>query len=127
MTPTVIVPQMQMSDWDCAVAALAMLLEVPYADVRRHVRAKAPTGVSVASMRRIGTRLGKPLVWRTFTSDEDAIGVLYLTHPDRAHAVLYVRDTVYDPASGQWWTDADTYFRTSGYTPDGLLMREAHE
>ena len=115
----------QKEDWDCGVACLAMLLGRTYAEVRARIR-KYPDGVSNRQMMRAAKALGQPVSHRPHVGDED-VGILDLEREtdDRweGHFAVYAKGTVYNPASGQWWMDLDTYLKYSRYRVCGLFVR----
>ncbi len=124
--PIVIDPLVQRDDWDCGVACLAMLLGRSYAEVRGCIRSIRPDGLTNRQMTRIAKRLGYVLSHRPHV-DEDAVGILDLDREtdDRweGHFVIFAKGTVYNPSSGQWWMDLDTYLRYSRYRVCGLFVR----
>src|SRR5262245_52750758 len=84
--PEAVKPEIQLSDWDCGVACLAMLLGVSYADVRRHVRERAhPTGLSDWQIRRIAKKLGKPVQFRRNIDLDEVVGIVWLDRPKDAN------------------------------------------
>ena len=125
--PVVIDPIMQMDTADCGVACLAMILSAPYREVRIACPKKVGSeGLSYRQMQNVAKRLGHSLTY-TKLYDEEDIGILGLQRPSsdgtEDHWVVYVKDTIYNPAQGQWWTDADAYLKESRYTVDGILKR----
>ena len=41
----------------------------------------------------------------------------------QGHFVIYAHGTVYNPASGQWWMDLDSYLRYTHYQVCGIFVR----
>lgn len=127
--PIVIEPIMQKDAADCGVACLAMLLSIPYREARSVCPKKVGSdGLSVRQMQNIAKRLGCALSYSKLYDEED-IGIFDLQragddNDTEGHYVVFVKDTVYNPAQGEWWTDADTYLKESRYTVDGILRRK---
>lgn len=119
---------MQKDIWDCGVACLQMLLGKSYTDVRACIRQRHPDGLSLRQMKNIAARLGHKMTYRTRVEDDD-IGILHVQRPvvpgarrQDGHCVVYVRDTVYNPAQGQWWMDLDAYLKSTRYSVSGILV-----
>lgn len=131
--PIVITPTIQRDIWDCGVSCLEMLLGVPYASIRPLIRYKQPTGLSDKEMKRLAKAFGYPLRFCGMVHDDD-IGIICLerysdpTHPDpeqmEGHYAIYAKDTLYNPAQGQWWLDADDYCRQGKWMVRGILKRK---
>ena len=127
--PTIIDPVVQRDVWDCGVSCLQMLLGRPYENIRSCIREKRPTGLSVRQMRSIAKKLGHTLTYSKTYQDDD-IGIWDLqrqmldSKEQEGHFVVYVKDTIYNPAQGQWWTDADAYLKESRYWVEGILRRK---
>ena len=128
--PIVIEPIMQKDAADCGVACLAMFLSIPYREARIACPKRVGAdGLSVRQLQNIAKRLGYSLSYSKLYDEED-IGILDLQRlssdgkDTEGHFALYVKDTVYNPAQGEWWTDADTYLKESRYTVDGILRRK---
>lgn len=126
--PVVIRPEMQRSTIDCAVTCLTMLLSLPYADIAARVRLRG-RGLSGEQMRRASKLLGRPLRWQSRTSLDDLSDPAILVFRDITtkdhHAVIWVSGTVYDPATGDWWTDDDIFMAHHTAQLVGALTRKA--
>lgn len=132
-------PHIQKDVADCGVACLAMLCGVSFETAMMSLpktRRRAITnveGMSVRQMCRAAKRMGRPLIW--VAADKmapDAIGIMGLSRPvDKSkpggnaegHYVIYVRGTIWNPADGMWWMEADAFFKTRRWEPDGVLVR----
>lgn len=125
--PIVIEPCPQKEETDCGVACLAMLLGVSYADARKAVRT-CRDGLSRRQMQNAAKRLGKPLAW---VSDGvfDSVGILHLNNAERTagHYAMVMKGVVYNPADNLMWTDIDSYFKTKGWEPLGVLVRAGED
>lgn len=125
--PTIIRPEMQRSTIDCAIACLTMLLGLPYADIAAKVRLRG-RGLSGEQMRRAAKTLGRPLRWESRTTVEDLTQPAILVFRDTTtrdyHAVIWVSGTVYDPATGDWWTDDDIFLAHHTAEMVGALVRK---
>lgn len=128
--PSIIEPVMQKDVWDCGIACLQMITGMPYAEVRQHVRAKAPTGLSNAQVKRIAAKVGKPLAYRKELRDDD-IGILDLQRSSpsgpEGHFAIYVNGSVFNPADGLWYTDIEAYLTKSRYDVVGVFVRKGQE
>jgi hypothetical protein len=126
--PVVIEPMPMKNIGDCGIVCLAMLLGRPYADVLKASPAKAQhVGLSTYQMRTVAKRLGVALAY-TVNVDESAVGILDLDHEDGVgHYVLYAKDTIYNPAQNEWWTDVEAYLQRGcdgrPYVIAGLFAR----
>ena len=125
--PLVIEPRMQKDTWDCAPMCLSMLLGVPYAIILEQFDIKAARkrpGMTLTHIQRIASKLKKPLLWRAQVDDED-VGIISLGTVDgkRGHVAIYARDTIYNPANGEWWTDADAFYADGKWVVEGTLIR----
>lgn len=130
--PVVIDPVMQRDGWDCAVACIQMLLGASYHDVRKHIRLKNPTGLSIKQILRIAKVMGHPLACSKDVLVED-IGILSLDRscdssnpraPHEGHCVMYLKGVIYNPAQGQLWTDPEAYTLAGKWTVEGILKRK---
>lgn len=124
MEPVVIRTEMQRGTTDCAVACLSMLLGVPYADVRRGVRLRG-SGMSLRQVLAFAKAQNKALRWATWKEGEDIAGIamVWLQGDEGDHAVIMVHGSVYDPATGDWWTDDEAFFASHAYRIHGTLRR----
>ena len=124
--PLVIEPVMQKYTWDCGIVCLQMLTGAPYIEIRKKIRYKMPVGMSLREMKSVSKRLGFPLSFSKEV-DHDDVGILILTHSlnlTDAHAVMFAKGTIYNPAQGQWWMDVDSYLAQTGYEKLGILQRK---
>ena len=121
--------QVSRAPGDCAICALAMLLDVPYEDVL--AAAVKTTGGSrvhhggmwTRDMKRTAKKLGVTLtLHRSFDLDQDE-GVLSTEGGDRSqHAVLLKSGLVFDGDCTVW--KADEYLAAQGHRPLSLLVME---
>jgi len=116
---------MQIRPGDCAIAALAMLLGVPYRQVSNaalKIHKKIHTrGMRTKEMERVAKALGVTLAGREIAEIDDETGLLLLYRGrSDAHVVLLFRGVVYDPADGCLW-DPDAYCTTRNWKIAGLL------
>ena len=125
-----IVPQKDV--YDCGIACLAMLCGVSWGDVRKQIRFKAPTGLSIYEMKAIAKRLGLPLSQAKNVHTED-IGIMHMHRPADpnkhdgnwdGHYVVYMKGILYNPAQGQLWTDPYAYVTTGRWEVVGILKRK---
>lgn len=130
--PTVIEPCIQKDQADCGVACLAMLLGLPY----QQVRDVAPStvghaGMSNRQLRTTARHLGHRLRYHSKIDDDD-IGILDLQRPVNAlrpagewegHYVLFVRGVIVNPADGTLWTDPAAFCSTRRWEIVGLFSR----
>jgi ABC-type bacteriocin/lantibiotic exporter with double-glycine peptidase domain len=122
-------PRMQRHVWDCAITCMEMLLRVPWDDLRAKLR-KPLEGMNAPHIQRHAKKFGHTLKWRE-TSDvpEDAVGILIVEEKysrTATHAVIYAKDTIYDPGDGRWYMDADEYLGLKQYRVIGILTRRLH-
>jgi hypothetical protein len=126
MTPdlTTIEPIVQRSTHDCAVAALAMYLGLPYvavADAVPSLKKVMHNGMSIRQFLNVGKRLGIELVAdEEFDIDEDD-GVLYMRNEESGHVVLLWKGGAFNPADGHFWRGVDTLMEKNRYKPDTLI------
>jgi hypothetical protein len=112
---------------DCGIAALAMVLQLPYEDVFAAVakierrwagrRGLYATSVQAAALR-LGTRLRKRRKFDPATHD----GVLRVSRDKQegAHWVALIDGLVFDPTDLEVWHLED-YLASTGYSPRFLL------
>lgn len=108
----------QRKDWDCGVAALAMLLALPYGDVSAAVRSVVTgprlksRGLILKEAEAVAAYLGHPLrrVYRRRDYLTGQVGMLGLIggQMDRAgHWVVVKNDQILDPDGGEVWSVED--------------------
>lgn len=121
--PLVIEPSVMKTDGDCAIVCLRMLLGRPYAEVRAACR-RTTGGLSTRQIQSVASRLGVRLAYTPGPPPDDAVGILDLDHDNGVgHYVIYVKDTVFDPSTGELWTDVEAYCAQEQYEIAGLLWR----
>lgn len=130
--PVVVTPMMMRSVGDCGICCTAMLCGVSYAEIisalprRLSVRSAIEEGITVTQAINVGRKLGCVLVFHDKPDDdEDEIGVLYLTREDGGHVAMYLKGVVYNPATGELWTDIDAFLQRTGYAVEGFLWRKS--
>ena len=128
--PVVIEPMMQKDVWDCGIACLAMLLGLPYQQVRAQVRFKEPVGLSGYELRRIAKSLKRPITLKPAPESED-IGILMLDRPvtpggrkREGHVVLFIRGIIYNPAQGDIWTVPEAYTLKGRWQVLGIFVTQ---
>jgi len=125
-----IVPQRR--KMDCGIAALAMLLGVPYEDIYVAACKVAPThhreGLNLREVQAIAQSFGTVLERRRAYDIEADIGILSVRGPSRTrktdwwHYVVLRRGDVVEP-DGARIIDADDYFAVQQARPCTLLVR----
>lgn len=125
----------QRKDWDCGVAALAMLLDTPYGDVAAAVRSVVTSprlkarGLIVREAEDVAAYLGMPLarIYRRRDYLKDRTGMLGLLgerlHP-AGHWVVLKSNQILEPDGGSVW-DVDAYLAAHKARPCTLLVRTA--
>lgn len=129
--PVVVKPAMMLSTGDCGITCLTMLLGVTYADVIRALPRKLPVkaameeGLECSQLIRVARKLGHKLAWRE-EPEEDEIGIVYLerTVGHDAHAALYLKGVIYNPADGLLYTDDDAFYARGQWKVEGFMRRE---
>ena len=128
-----VVPQRK--EWDCGIAALAMLLHKPYGDIARVAREIAPRqqlrarGLSLAQVEQVAAYFQTTTERRYRRADASHLlgmtGILGLLspkmHPAGHWVVLKSGNTVVDPDGGEVW-DTDDYLRHWQARPCTLLV-----
>jgi len=120
----------QRRQFDCAVSAVAMLVQCHYNDAllaaARVVR-KMEDGMSVGEMERVLRRLGcqvRRVPWNAVDIDNDT-GLLVVNWNDATlpfkHAVVLRRGTIVDPSDSTTW-DADDYLKVNNGRAGTLLV-----
>ena len=109
-SPAIIEPVMQKDIYDCGVASLAMLLGLPYSEVRKAAsdiyKERLKEGLDTRSMIRIAKELGHVLKSVPYPNPdlEPQTGILGTYD----HYVMLFEGVVYNPADGLLY-DVDTY------------------
>lgn len=128
--PAVIEPVFQKSSSDCAVACLAMLLGVSYAEVlaatSKRAKVKA-TGMSDRQILATAKKLGMTIKHRTSPPEDDEFGMVYLQRgKDDGHVALHLRGGyIIDPADGLIFSDVAAFLLAKDWTIKGFYWREA--
>lgn len=113
-------------DADCAICAISMFTDMPYADVMRevlrHDRQGGSDGLTDRVIRRTMAGLGHPVRFTRKIDFEDGYGLLHLT----GHVVVLKRGQVIEPTS-TWCSvwDADDYVRYAAgrdMLPEGIWL-----
>lgn len=125
--PVVFEPVVMKDVWDCGVACIAMLTGTPWSEVRKRIRFKQPTGLSVYEVKRICKGLGVPLIARKDVHTDD-IGILLLDRvgdngEHDGHYVLFFNGSIYNPAQNEVWTNPEAYTAKGRWTVVGILKR----
>ena|SRR3990167_1188996 len=113
-TPLIVEPIIQKDAGDCAVAALAMLLSLPYAEVSKVALelTKKPhkKGLYTRDMKRIAHKLGHELISKQAKGvDLDgATGIVLVKFDDAEHALFMFLGVIFDPWNGWLW-ELDAY------------------
>lgn len=132
MTRTGVVVIRQRKSWDCGIAALAMLLDVPYGDVsavvRRIVEQPKRKGLLLYHLEAVSRELGYPLrrIYRKQDYLENATGILGLNGGQmdkHGHWVVIKGGSIVDPDGGEVWNGLD-YLKRFKARPATLLVRE---
>jgi hypothetical protein len=131
--PIAIAPIVQKDAGDCALAALSMLTNVPYPEVRRVAKTLYPDsaarGLRSTHILRVAKKLGHPLTrrWLKGILSEDLEGDTGMLHIVKrvgrrwhGHAVVLFEGVVIDPHDGVSW-NLDAYLAESGWTLYALL------
>lgn len=124
--PMVVQPIIQVGTSDCAVAALAMYLNVPYRLASEAARLENKTvhqkGLYTTEIKRAAARMKVALVFIRRPA-EDASGILLIDKAGASHAAVLFQGVLIDPTDGHVW-DLDTWLTTRGYKVRGLLCRK---
>lgn len=122
--PVIVQPLAQISDSDCAVAAIAMYLGHPYrvvSDAALKVSKRVHRrGLWVSEMLRLVKALGDTAGRAGAASTEDGVVILSQKNGDR-HVVVRFGGLIIDPANGCVW-DEDTFLAAKGWTIDEVLL-----
>lgn len=126
--PVVIEPFMQKAIADCTVACLKMITGLSYEQVVSAFPKRAKVtenGVKDRQLVNAAKKLGFPLKWLPKADLSDVVGILDLEREDESdcHSVIIAKNTIYNPATGTWWTDIDAYFKTHKWKPLGVWVR----
>lgn len=131
--PIAIEPVIQKSIGDCAVACLAMLLGVPYSVVlsaipsrsRKHLHSS--TGVTLRQMTNVARRLGIITRWIDNANYSNTVGILHFRRvvgkKEDGHVAILMRGVIYNPGDGLLWTDMEAFCKTTGWEPQGVMIR----
>ena len=133
--PTVFEPVTMKDVGDCAICCLSMLLGKTYRDIldvcpkRSGAHRIHPTrdGLNIKQMCLVGKRLGFDLEYYDEPDQEHRIGILDLqrtTNDEEGHVVMFARDTIYNPADGEFWTHVDAFLHTRKWKVEGFLWRK---
>ena len=113
MPPSPLVAQRK--QFDCGVAAFAMLFHLPYEDAYAlaiaHIGVKVRRGMCLYELRTLAKRIGRPLrtVHHRKVDLEEDSGILGVNWAKGGgHWVVLRKGTIVDPAQAQTW-DADEY------------------
>lgn len=131
MTPTVIEPIVQKTSADCGIAALAMFLGRPYAEVSEKVLARYPkanlSGLWIPELIRAAKLFDCRLkLVKSPTPDqtESATSLVSLALPQRErHLAVLFHGVLIDPATGLVW-DVDVYCTARRARIAALLVAE---
>jgi hypothetical protein len=118
-----VTPQKQSGD-DCAIVALSIFLNQPYAAVAAVVARVAPTafksGMWNTQIAKVAKALGTPLrVKRKFSERES--GILTLQLEDACHAVVLFEGVVVNPGDSRVW-NYKAYLAKACAKPLSLLV-----
>lgn len=120
-----VTPQKQSGD-DCAIVALSIFLNLPYAAVAAVVARVAPTafksGLWNTQMARVAKALGTPLQAKRRFHDRES-GILTLQLEDACHAVVLFEGVVVNPGDGKVW-NYKAYLAKSRARPLSLLVED---
>jgi ABC-type bacteriocin/lantibiotic exporter with double-glycine peptidase domain len=130
-----VVVQRQRHDWDCGVAALAMLLGLPYGDVAAAARAlygtTMPTrrGLGIYHLEEMAAALGRTLrrVYKRPGYLTGATGILGMNGGSMCwagHWVVLKAGVIVDPDGGDVWS-VDDYLAETKSRPATLLVEES--
>lgn len=124
----------QRKDWDCGIAALAMVLRKPYGDVAVHVRELFPLdakrGLGLYHLEAIAKNMGTRLrrVYRRYGYLKDnTLGILGLQGEKlhwAGHWVVLKEGVLIDPADERVW-GIEEYLRYMKARPCTLLVPES--
>lgn len=131
MEGTIVVPQRK--DWDCGVASIAMLLNVPYADVSTvvfrtltdHKKLKRQ-GIILYELEEIIGKFGfkTKRLYKKEGYLENATGILGLNGGDCAphgHWVVIRDGMIIDPSGGEVWSPED-YMKAARCRPATMVV-----
>ena len=124
--PAIIETIFQKTEGDCAIAALAMLLGVPYVTVSETALTikedPLRDGLYISDIQRVAKKLGQALqsVKPASINLSEETGILFLRRPAYAHTVVLFQGVVYNPSDGMLW-DLDTFVHTNKYRIVRLL------
>lgn len=128
--PIIIEPCIQKSISDCAVAALAMYLGIPYVGVAKHIRDIRKVergGLTIRQIQNLSRRIGVPLRWKHDVDISEDFGILSLTRRDHVdgfgHVVVLMRGSAFNPGDGHIWVEVDAALKQFGWEVDGILIR----
>ena len=132
--PVAFDPFMQKDASDCGVACLQMMTGLSYEQVLKACPRKAKQeGLSNRQLLNVAKKLGFPLRYIKTTEPGHHVGILDLHRPAdpanrkgewEGHFVMFMRNSLYNPAEGTVWTDVDTFLKTRRWEPLGIFVRE---
>jgi hypothetical protein len=122
----------QRHGWDCGVAALAMLLGMPYGDIAATCRSlwgttqPARRGLGLYHLELLGETLGRPLrrIYRSAGYLDGQTGILGMTGGGMCwagHWVVLKAGAIVDPDGGDVWSIED-YTKRNKCRPASLLV-----
>lgn len=123
--PRWIRPQQQSAE-DCAIVALSVYLDLPYAQIAAAVAVVAPRafirGMWSTEIRRVAALFEQPLrSKRKFRIADRESGILVLQMPVGRHAAVLFEGTVVNPSDGMTWNYA-AYLKRYRAKPVWLLV-----
>lgn len=122
LPPIALRPVIGREPCDCAVAALATYLALPYEDVLRAAARVEPaydgtSGLWVEQIKRTSSALGHPLKRRKTVDTDEDFGIVEFSD----HVAVLWHGLIFDPDGRVW--EADDYLRHYDYHPWGILQR----
>jgi hypothetical protein len=124
-----VVPMVQQTHADCVVAAVAMLLGVPYSEV---FQTRAETvkkirkhgAMSTTSIQRLGKAMGAKLTKQKDVDLDEDTGILVVDNikDGLGHAVVLFRGVIVDPTNGQLWSPEAYFNPNPQYVVECLLV-----
>lgn len=128
--PFIIEPTVMKSVGDCCLCCLRMITGKSYAEVlavvpRRAQKTVMAEGLTVLQICNMAKKLECPLTYHDDDFNPDYIGILVLnrTVNDDQHMIMWLAQSLFNPADGLIYTDLDTYLKKTLYKVEGFLFR----
>lgn len=114
------------TDWDCGIATLSMLTNVPYEEVLAAAGRIAPVerrGLWLHEIITISDELGVPLKRKRTYNPATSVGILHVFDKGNYHVCILWQGMVIE-TDGTIWREWETYLATRKWKPGSLLVRD---